>query len=97
MTLVSVGIMLTMPSSYAQYGGPMIPSAMISESHPQLSPLWQQKFGTAWHEIVCNPRLSLVQKYDGSPACVKEQTISKLVERGWAAESETKKTLEIHG
>ncbi|MDH3203350.1 MAG: hypothetical protein OEL81_01570 [Nitrosopumilus sp.] len=83
-SLIGIFVFSATPTSFAQYGGPNIPSTMTSESHPQLSPLWQQKFGTEWNEILCNPGLSLVQKYDGSPACVKPETKQKLIERGWA-------------
>lgn len=49
-----------------------------------LSPLKQFKSGVVVDEIQCKQNLVLIQKYDGSPACVTEQTKQKLVERGWA-------------
>jgi hypothetical protein len=41
------------------------------------------KMGYDIDEIKCKENLFLVQKYDGSPACVTEQTIPKLVVREW--------------
>lgn len=49
-----------------------------------VSPLKQHQLGIATEKTQCKESLILVTKYDGSPACVKEQTISKLIERGWA-------------
>jgi len=34
--------------------------------------------------IKCNEGLFLILKFDSHPACVKEQTIPKLIKRGWA-------------
>ena len=48
------------------------------------SPLKQTKAGVSFDEIKCKENLALIQKYDNSPACVKEQSIPKLIERGWA-------------
>lgn len=53
-----------------------------------LPPLSQIDFGVNLNEIQCKQNLVLIQKYDGSPACVKPETVPKLVERGWT-------TLEI--
>lgn len=47
-------------------------------------PLKQFKAGTNVNEIQCNNNLVLIQKYDESPACVKPESIPKLVERRWA-------------
>ena len=49
-----------------------------------LSPLKQFKSGVAIDEIQCRNSLTLVVKYDGAPACVKEESIPKLIERGWS-------------
>lgn len=43
--------------------------------------------------IQCKENLVLIQKYDGTPACVKEQTIPKLIARGWM-ESTTFESLD---
>ncbi|MGD8432274.1 MAG: hypothetical protein PVG23_06860, partial [Nitrosopumilaceae archaeon] len=34
-------------------------------------------------DFLCKPDLVYVQKYDGSPACVKSESKKKLIERGW--------------
>ena len=50
-----------------------------------MSPLEQFKSGVALKDIKCAPDLQLVIKATSrSPACVKLDDVSKLVERGWA-------------
>ena len=50
-----------------------------------LPPLKQLKHGTPLDEITCNDRLELIIKASNdSPACVKQGTTQKLIERGWA-------------
>lgn len=49
-------------------------------------PQRQLKFGISLDEIQCKENLVLIQKHDGTPACVMEQTKLKLVERGWTGE-----------
>lgn len=46
-------------------------------------PLKQIKMGMNPLEILCNEGLELVVKIGNMPACVKPQSISKLLERGW--------------
>ena len=46
-------------------------------------PLKQFKSGISLDDIQCKDNLVLIQKHDGSPACVKPETKIKLVERGW--------------
>jgi hypothetical protein len=49
------------------------------------APLKQVKSGISPHDVKCNDNMQLVFKIeDKSPACVKPQTIEKLVARGWA-------------
>jgi carboxymethylenebutenolidase len=49
------------------------------------SPLKQAKMKIPINQIVCPDNLQLVmKKSDGSPACVKANSIEKLIERGWA-------------
>ncbi|MEX0862287.1 hypothetical protein [Nitrosopumilus sp.] len=55
----------------------------------ELSPLKQFNAGVPFDEIQCKDELTLIQKYDGSPTCVTEQTKQKLIERGWAKENKT--------
>jgi hypothetical protein len=48
------------------------------------SPLEQLRFGIDPHSVVCKQDLQLmIKSEDGSPACVKPDTTSKLTERGW--------------
>lgn len=53
----------------------------ISNSFP--SPLKQFKSGISFDSIQCKENLVLIQKFDGSPACVMYQTGEELVKRGW--------------
>lgn len=46
-------------------------------------PLKQNHIGIVTGNIQCKDDLVLVQKYDGSPACVTESAKQKLSERGW--------------
>jgi hypothetical protein len=65
----------TNPSSYSWGGSPYV--------HDVESPLKQIKSGITIEEIQCNDSLVLLQKYDGTPACVTPETKEKLIERGW--------------
>lgn len=47
------------------------------------APLKQIESGLYLDEIQCKEYLTLVTKHDGTPACVKEQTVPKLIERDW--------------
>ncbi|MDE1840242.1 MAG: hypothetical protein KGH87_10040, partial [Thaumarchaeota archaeon] len=48
------------------------------------APLKQFKDGTIAHDVHCNSGLQLVLKAEYyTPACVKPETASKLVQRGW--------------
>lgn len=59
----------------------------VSENSPDetewVQPKKQFRDGIPSDEIKCRESLILIQKYDGSPACVKPESISKLIERGW--------------
>jgi hypothetical protein len=46
-------------------------------------PLAQFERGVNTNDVKCNQRLELILRYDGFPACVKPESIPKLVERGW--------------
>ena len=48
------------------------------------SPSNQFNSGVPLNEIQCKENLVLIQKYDGTPACVSPETKQKLTERGWA-------------
>ena len=52
-----------------------------------LPPLKQLKNGIPLDEIQCRESFVLISKHDGSPACVKYESVQKLSERGWAAET----------
>lgn len=56
-----------------------------------LSPLHQRESGITLNNIRCGLDLSLIQKYDGPPACVKPETKDKLVDRGWAKDDSVSK------
>ncbi len=49
-----------------------------------LSPLDQFKSGKKISEIQCKFNLRLIEKINGTPACVTPETKIKLIERGWA-------------
>lgn len=55
----------------------------ILERPDVFPPLKQFADGIAFNEIQCKEELNLVIKHDDTPACVKLESISKLVERGW--------------
>ncbi len=81
----------TLPASYTVSVLSVIAKSEIRT--PLESPLKQIKSGISVHGIQCNDSLVLVTKYDGSPACVKEQTKQKLIERGWNSSEEIKNML----
>jgi len=43
-----------------------------------------KQFGFEPENVKCNSELELIFKINGNPACVKPESITKLVERGWA-------------
>jgi len=49
-----------------------------------LSPIKQIKQGINFEDIKCKNELQLIFKIDDFPACVKPESIPKLIERGWA-------------
>ena len=58
------------------------------------SPLKQIQSGLHADEVVCKESLALVTRNDGSPACVKKQSITKLIERGWSITNNEKASFE---
>ncbi len=51
----------------------------------QESPLKQFKSGVAAKDVQCNYNMkTIIKKSDGSPACVRPESVSKLLIRGWA-------------
>jgi hypothetical protein len=63
-------------------GGSQSFSGFLIEDYVE-SPFKQFKAGIHFEDIKCRDSLTLVTKYDGSPACVKLETKIKLLERGW--------------
>jgi len=59
------------------------------------SPLKQSKSGVPSDEIQCRESLTRVTKNNGSPACVKEQTLLKLIERKLIIISKTERDLML--
>jgi streptogramin lyase len=83
---------LNVTSYDAVYNGPVIisltNSTVSNESNnitvPEF-PLKQFKSGIVAKNVICNHNLQLIFKAeDGSPACVKPESVSKLLIRGWA-------------
>lgn len=60
---------------------------LVSMDLKELSPLKQYKSGVSINEIQCKENFVLIQKYDGTPACVNPESLTKLIERGWAKEN----------
>ena len=62
----------------------VVGSALIrSTVQTDISPLKQIKSGVLPGDVVCYKGLLKMYQYDGSVACVKLDSISKLMERGW--------------
>lgn len=57
----------------------------ISKTHSILSPMLQNQLGIPIQNIQCISNFHLIFKSkDGSPACVRPESVSVLVQRGWA-------------
>ena len=50
------------------------------------SPSKQFRLGIPFSEIKCGVNLQLTQRYDGAPACVKDETVFELIKRGWTSD-----------
>jgi hypothetical protein len=59
---------------------------IVKNSESIAPPLKQFKAGTNIKDVKCKSDLILIQKIDKTPACVKEQTKEKLIERAWGQE-----------
>ncbi len=58
---------------------------VVSDTITTVSPLKQYLDGVPIDKIVCSADLQLImKKTDGKPACVKPDSVTKLIERGWA-------------
>jgi len=56
---------------------------LSSTKTKQISPRQQLSQGVSSRDVICNEGLKLIIKYDDSPACVTEKTVTKLIARGW--------------
>ena len=73
-----------MVDCYPHYYKKYLPQYMKARGATEFpSPRTQSIDGVSPHEIVCNETLNLIQKHDGSPACVNPETKKKIIERGW--------------
>ncbi|HUT06480.1 MAG TPA: hypothetical protein VMW74_07325 [Nitrosopumilaceae archaeon] len=86
---------ITVPVTYKDHRLEVIASVVMVKASPGLDkcqkliqdkfrPLEQVKYKITSSEIVCKDGLGLIFKHDASPSCVKQETIPKLIERGWA-------------
>ena len=64
-----------------------MPIELMMKNDRHMSPKFQMRQGITINQIECNEELQLIFKAsDGSPACVKESNMEKLVQRGWGLE-----------
>ncbi len=64
---------------------PIAEKGKLSDVTKEFPPLQQHKKGVNLGDIECRHGLQLIMKAtNGEPACVKPETKSKLIERGWA-------------
>jgi len=66
------------PSTSETYG-----SMCFKKFQHEMNPREQITSGFSLNEIICKDNLKLIFKHDESPACVKLESIPKLIERGW--------------
>jgi len=59
---------------------------LVSVNLEELSPRKQFNSGILFSEIKCNVNLQITQKYDGTPACVQDETVFELIKRGWTSD-----------
>ncbi|WP_179369277.1 hypothetical protein [Candidatus Nitrosotenuis sp. DW1] len=78
------GVIVLNDDNQGIFGPPII------EIPKLLSPLQQFKSGVPIDEISCKEDLVLITKTSNeNPACVKQETMQKLIERGWGSKPET--------
>ena len=58
--------------------------AIDGKIQPYLKPAQQGEAGIIATEVICAEPLQLIFKHDGSPVCVKPESVSKLEKRGWS-------------
>ena len=72
------------PYVFGQYlGAPMVSTVTLGVAE-YMSPYKQNMQGTSPEDTMCNYDLILVIKNNGNPACVKEESIDRLLQTGWA-------------
>jgi len=60
------------------------------------SPLLQYHFGVSIDRIICNDGYQVVLKSTNSyPACVKQQSVERLIQIGWASDEITQQTITL--
>ena len=67
----------------SEYSYPGKPCEISMRSSEYLKPIHQSKVGFLPEETICLEKLHLLIGHDGSPACVKESSVEKLVQRGF--------------
>ncbi|MDH3341396.1 MAG: hypothetical protein OEL84_08945 [Nitrosopumilus sp.] len=82
--IMILGSVIIPDPSPAQYCG--IVEGYLDRKY--LAPLDQTGHGVAPKSIRCNEDLILIQKHDETPACIREQSVQKLIKRGWALQND---------
>lgn len=78
---------------------PEIIRSMVENLSPEFkTPKQQTNVGILSSEVECKKDLQLIFKSsNGNPACVKPDTKTKLIERGWGTMTYLDKTMEVQG
>ena len=67
----------------SEYSYPGKPCQISMRSSEYLKPIHQYKVGFLPEETICLEKFYLLISHDNTPACVKESSVEKLVERGF--------------
>ncbi|MCE2506677.1 MAG: hypothetical protein J4F36_09495 [Nitrosopumilaceae archaeon] len=59
---------------------------LASAKKKHMAPLQQIKQGIPTDDITCQKHMMLAAKQDGKPACLKIDTLVKLMQRGWVSD-----------
>lgn len=81
--ITAVGFNQNMPSSYDVREFLDYPSKFSIPHSPKI----QQDKGVLLSEIICKDKFEFILKQDSSPSCVKPESVSKLIDRGWAKQA----------
>lgn len=71
------------PTSTNEIKKELYSATLVVKNQKYFPPLKQFKAGTPIEQISCKSFLVLVEKNNGSPACIKPEHYEKLVFRGW--------------